>query len=482
MSNSSCPGNTSAGTLTDLQTKGGASKFLTEKPEVTYFRSLWSRHSKFAMENIRNTFHNQVSFGQDSTLTLGRNGDLVHWQYAVYDLPALRAVTPTADQLAMNAYGFGATAFPACDACDPANDGPLEALACNALPGPGVISSLPDEDPGFVDDSIDLCTGLTRPWAHYTNAVGHVITRKACFTLGGQQIQMLTAEFLNAWEELTGKAGKRLSEMIGKRLTRSQLVEDAQFAQRLYVPLPFYYTQHPGNAFNSVGSMFMPAQVQICFEDLQKLIQVSDPGTLVVKGDTCAPIGSNDLRAHLDSTYIFLDKCERERFARGCFDQLIHQVQHHTTCSKQCQLRINLGFNHPVFELIFYVRRRAQSMCNNHLNFSGIHGKDPIKSVYLKLNGAPRFSPTEGRYFRLVQPYQHHSHIPASYIYSYSMALNPEDSVQPSGSLNMSLIDTAELHLELQDGLSDEDVDVFVHGISWNILSTANQMTLLRLQ
>ena len=36
----------------------------------------------------------------------------------------------------------------------------------------------------------------------------------------------------------------------------------------------------------------------------------------------------------------------------------------------------------------------------------------------------------EGRYFRLVQPFQHHTNVPDKFIYTYSFALQPQDIQQ----------------------------------------------------
>jgi hypothetical protein len=129
---------------------------------------------------------------------------------------------------------------------------------------------------------------------------------------------------------------------------------------------------------------------------------------------------------------------------------------------------MNLNFNHAMIELIWAVRRQKSEACNQHFNYAGKFGLDPIKFVHLRLNNLPRFTAKEGRYFRLVQPYQHHSLIPRSYIYCYSFALHPEKA-QPSGSANFSRIDNVELVLDLQDQLSDETVTIIVFGRNWNV-------------
>jgi hypothetical protein len=75
-------------------------------------------------------------------------------------------------------------------------------------------------------------------------------------------------------------------------------------------------------------------------------------------------------------------------------------------------------------------------------------GQNPVEKAKLQLNGHDRFTEREGRYFNLVQPYQHHENVPATGINVYSFAINPEDH-QPSGTCNFSRIDSATLQLTL---------------------------------
>jgi Large eukaryotic DNA virus major capsid protein len=65
------------------------------------------------------------------------------------------------------------------------------------------------------------------------------------------------------------------------------------------------------------------------------------------------------------------------------------------------------------------------------------------------------------------QPYQHHTRCPATGIYVYSFALNPEQH-QPSGSVNMSRIDNATLLLNLTTGTASGQLRVYA--INYNVL------------
>jgi hypothetical protein len=75
-----------------------------------------------------------------------------------------------------------------------------------------------------------------------------------------------------------------------------------------------------------------------------------------------------------------------------------------------------------------------------------------INSAKIQLNGHDRFEVQSGDYFNYVQPSQHHTRTPSNGIYSYSFGLLPEQH-QPSGTCNLSRIDTALLILTFKDNL-----------------------------
>jgi hypothetical protein len=97
--------------------------------------------------------------------------------------------------------------------------------------------------------------------------------------------------------------------------------------------------------------------------------------------------------------------------------------------------------------------------------------KDVFRSVRLLLNGTDRFATRKGSYFRLVNPYQHHTRVPKKKIYSYSFALSPEEH-QPSGSLNMSRVDQAHFILDFEPSVTRGRIKIFALG--YNILRIAS--------
>jgi hypothetical protein len=99
-------------------------------------------------------------------------------------------------------------------------------------------------------------------------------------------------------------------------------------------------------------------------------------------------------------------------------------------------------------------------------------GANPTVSAKLQLNGHDRFSLRNGRYFNLVQPYQHHERVPAVGINVYSFGLKPEEH-QPSGTCNMSRIDNATLHLNLTTTNASK---VRVYATNYNVLRIMSGM------
>ena len=98
---------------------------------------------------------------------------------------------------------------------------------------------------------------------------------------------------------------------------------------------------------------------------------------------------------------------------------------------------------------------------------------NPFDTCLLQLNGNDRFNVRNGTYFNLVQPYQHHTNIPENRgINVYSFALKPEEH-QPSGTLNMSRIDTAILDLKPRDNISG---NVNIYAVNYNVLRILSGM------
>ena len=477
MSSSVC-GSLSIGSLTSLLANQGVmDQYLTGKnedgsgPSVTFWRGRYNKHSNFSLETIRNQFAVAPRFGGESHCTLTRAGDLIHNLMAVVTLPGICASDQATSGFTVNFPEVSQVA----DFCDPAGDGQDPSCICN-----------PDDDEGNmampdVDANVDFCTGLKRPFANWVNAVGYAVLEQVTLSIGGSPVDTVWSELMYILEELNGSPGKRLTEMIGKRYSIEQAIEDSRKQRTLYVPIPFWFTKSSGLALPMVALQFHGVQVSCKWAPLNKLIQVSTGTKSVLDITNNTPLTIDSLQATLDVQYVFLETTERDRFSVGEYNQLIVQHQRYQpTDFDTSNVNIQLNFNHPIIALYFAARREANSQKNNTYNFSGKYGYDPVNNVGLLLNNLARWnSQLEARYFRLVQPYQHCTNIPAAHIYMFSFALDTAQAyVQPSGSCNFSRIDTVHLQMKMQEGLGK--FTLFVYAQNYNVLQFSSGLAGVR--
>lgn len=171
--------------------------------------------------------------------------------------------------------------------------------------------------------------------------------------------------------------------------------------------------------------------------------------------------------ASLYIDYVYLDTDERRQFAQVQHEYLIEQLQFTGAEGyTNSAIKSKLAFNHPCKELVWVIQPNANVSGQNPSDFTN-NGADTLVDAKLQLNGQDRFSVRQAGYFNLVQPYQHHTRIPATGIYVYSFALNPEQH-QPSGSVNMSRIDNATMIMNLSTGTSP--VQLRVYAVNYNVL------------
>ena len=493
-------GTTSGACMLSICGIGAMDMFLTQNAEFTYFRSMTKKCTNYGEECIQQNFTNTVAYGSEVILKANRTGDLITRVYLVVQVPAITAIW---NRQGSGQYGGLSCQFPVSNACDPCGDGELACQPCDlnknhtrvqggvfddehlshnysnesygdytgstSGTAPNGAGSTLDSTSTLGSTSVDSCTGIRGPYAHYVNEYGHALITSCSYSIGGQIVDTHFGHFMHMWEELTGQAGKRLREMIGKYSTVAELVHAASHPQTFWIPLEYYFCEEPGDNLPLVSLQFHDLQFTFKFAPLEKMVQVSHCNVQVVRCVDGAPLTKQDLVAYLAVNYVYLDMQERDCFATGSFQQLIKQVQMFSTTTRgSSNATINLNFNHPTLEILWAGQRKCQAEKNNTFNYSGAFGRDIFTNISLELNGMKAFQDGP-EYFRLVQPYEHHAHFPENFIYSYSWALYPE-SHQPSGSINLSRIDSIIMNFCIQGAVQKEDIAIYVFAVSWNLL------------
>jgi len=294
--------------------------------------------------------------------------------------------------------------------------------------------------------------------------LGQALIKYAEVEIGGQRIDKHYGDWMHIWNELSQEAGKKVGYglMTGAALGAESAETD------LYIPLEFWFCRNPGLALPLIALQYHEVKINIEFRALSEIVTTGVSASLSA--------------ASLYVDYIYLDTDERRRFAQVSHEYLIEQVQFTGDESvSSLSNKIKLNFNHPCKELVWVVQRDdvfdTLTGASDRFNYTDSAGANPVLIAKLQLNGHDRFSERMGRYFNLVQPYQHHTNVPKTGINVYSFGLKPEEH-QPSGTCNMSRIDNATLQLTLTAASVSSTVDakVRVYATNYNVLRIMSGM------
>ena len=443
-----------AGGLLQLVAYGAQDVYLTGNPQITFFKVVYRRHTNFAIESIEQTFNGTSSIGSRVSVLVTRNGDLINRIYYK------GKITNT--------------------------DG---SKSCALVPYFGLR-----------------------------------LLKNIELEIGGQRIDKHYSEWMYIWNELSMPVGKKdgYDKMVGGNRRNSSILLSSGESYTLYVPLEFWFCRNVGLALPLIALQYHEVKINIEYAQLSDMVDTT-PGNWSYDGDvretldnsnhTSKSVELEDSELWVD--YIFLDTDERRRFAQLSHEYLIEQLQFTgseritsgVTQGGQTSLKsVKLNFNHPCKEIVWVVKPDAvadgnvttdteyrftataskpywNNYSNNQYNEynhyesanepADYNCENPVKAVKLQLNGNERFSEREGEYFSVVQPYQHHENTPGDYkkgINLYSFALKPEEH-QPSGTLNMSRIDSSHLQIATEkSGL----INIFA--VNYNVLRILSGM------
>ena len=397
------------GGLLQLVAYGAQDVYLTGNPQITFFKVVYRRHTNFAIEAIEQSFNGNNNLGSSVSVLITRNGDLINRIY-------YNAKIKNTDASSVNLQPY----------------------------------------------------------------FGQRLLKTIELEIGGQKIDKHYSEWLYIWNELSMPVGKKegYMTMVGGNATNSAVVLETTKSYEVTVPLEFWFCRNVGLALPLIALQYHEVKINISY--------ASDKD-LVVDNNDASKIKLNDAALWVD--YIFLDTDERRRFAQLSHEYLIEQLQFTGTDNIEAQpgstsmKSVRMTFNHPCKELVWVIRGNADTVNNKYPHWNNftsevdndkrIISKNPVTRAKMQLNGNDRFAERDGTYFSIVQPYQHHECTPSVYnggINVYSFALKPEEH-QPSGTLNMSRIDTAVLSVQ-----SSMSGTIHIYAVNYNVLRILSGM------
>jgi hypothetical protein len=166
------------------------------------------------------------------------------------------------------------------------------------------------------------------------------------------------------------------------------------------------------------------------------------------------------------------------------FDEPLKYMVSKRADNDTIRIQLPLEANHPLEEIIWFVRRKAVRENNAWTNYTSVlergwlengprraEARPLLLNATIQANGVT-LCEAEGQYFRQLGAQAHRGGIAAynSFLYCYPFARNPGEH-QPSGSMNASRVNSLRLTLEVRPpggvGDGDWEVKVFCIGMNW---------------
>lgn len=421
--------------------------YLTSNPQISFFKSVYKRHTNFATEfrTIQPLTNTLLNFDSEVTITfeIGRSGDLMKDIYFVFTLPDI--------------YSNGTDKFK-------------------------WIKRLGEYIIKEVEFKIDnLSFKQTSEWLHIWNELN------------------LEKDKVDGYNKMIGNinelydpssanpAGSYISGNIGAKTPSIR-------GRKIYVPLRFWFNLSYSSALPLVALQHTTKPIiNITLRSIKELYTVISSTNYIQPNDTYkigkylnptdATIGTLDINSSLEVNYISLANDERKRFALADEHQYLIQdvlIEKEKIDNTNTNFNINCkNLNHPTLFLSWMFRRTDLEDVNDWANFTNwcnedtdpiyqldnpystddlvlsvdnnsLKNKNIMLDARLQLNNMDRFSAKDFSMFNLINNYQHNNKIPKDGIYVYSFSLhNKED--QPSGTCNMSNFEKKHLYFTLTD-------------------------------
>jgi hypothetical protein len=506
------------GGVIQLISTGNHDVYISGCPQITFFKKVYKKYTKFAIESIEQEFNGPATFNSYISATLARDADLLTKLTLEMKLSA-SLYTSLSTMTSVNGYitltnsnqadvsnGTYYGTFSYGD--DEPDTGDFLQFDSSSL-----SSSLDTPNTIFIGDlsgtspsSVNITKFRTNIIADLTGSSSQILTladvdrnqpRLATriidyieLTIGGQLIDRLYGEWIDIWLQLSSSYEKWT--LLENMLYGNNLLLNNQ--SLVYLPIPFWFSKNYGLALPMISLQYHEVKCNIQFKKefngIANLYGNDPSNNAFSKGNSGAsraftgnasnivldiPIIINMNDSRLFGDYIFLDTDERRLFANLKQEYLIEQTQYSNKLSLNSGININeLHFNHPVKELFWFYQLSSN---NDTFNYWDNSGNDIMKSCKLEYNGIERFKTKNNHYFRLLQPYFHHS---GGYLqdisgqlggfYTYSFGLHPEQ-YQPTGTCNFSRINNAIIYSNVT-----QDCIMSVYATNYNVLRVMNGM------
>ena len=170
--------------IIQLVARGIQDVYLTNDPQITFFKIVYKRHTNFAIESIAQHFSSTANFGEKVTCTISHMGDLFGKIYLYVEIPSIPKF---------------------------------------------IINNEEDNNKKFA-------------WAR---KLGYALIQDVSIEIDGKIIDKQYGEWMQIWSEVSCRQPKALDKMIGNISTLYNFT-NGKTGYQLYIPLEFWFCKSTG--------------------------------------------------------------------------------------------------------------------------------------------------------------------------------------------------------------------------------------------
>jgi len=464
------------GGLMQLIGKGAQDQLVTGSPSFTHFRSVYKRHTEFAMEHFRLPFKTTVlTYPTSGTLRLRtkveRHAQLVQDCYLSVDFPDIYS--------------------------------PIAPVNQNDIVGKSIN---PESD----------AIGYEFRWVPN---LGYNMIHHVSLLINGQEIVRHTGEWMKVYANMTFDSNKKaiLDRMIGNtpdmydpgnaddRMNQyphaiasvSTYPEPSIRGRTLLVPLHFWFCENSGQALPLIALQSSEVEIVVELRNVYNLFTVNDVRPTINSlsnpnfGTRIAPDTANSLflinrflspptynlgisvpglitwgfHPFVEANYVFVGETEMAYLARSDHSFLISQIDMVQSEGQYgASNDLELTMKNLVTRIVWLAQRSDRILQNdmdNYTNWTDANKapfspdalgwysaglsqdantsqRDILLESTIILDGKERFAPKQTLFFSGLELYRHQTGNPIPGVYEYSFAVD-NNPIQPSGHLNGSM-------------------------------------------
>ena len=421
------------GGILQLSSYGGQDVETIGNPQMTFFKSVYKRHTNFAIETIEQSFEGNITNNENKiTSIINKNGDLIHRCFLDIKFPEFPTNGSDADQ-----------------------------------------------------------------YTNWTNATGYAYLKEVSLFIGDLLIDKHISEWFDIWNELTDTNNNEhlfVNKHLAKKNTLKNNNGNRTCKPiQCYIPLQFWFNRFISSALPLLSLQYHDVKIQFLFRNLRHLINTSY--TNVAAAPTQTPsvklfvdyifLDAPERKQFAEKSHEYL--IEQVQFKKETLKtsnninfnhpvkELIWVVRNKTVGTESTS-NVNVALNSVKTETNSI---NTMNNGNDYFNYAtltydanrteyvgGFASNEPFEKAVVSFNGIDRFSKQKASYFRTIQPLTYHSKVPRKHIYNYSFCIKPE-SLQPSGSCNFSRMQDCSLKF---DNITTDDSELFVFARNYNVL------------